>query len=77
MLQDTIQVKKRRGKTQKNKEGSALQQRVECMLAINSKLHRIPFHKKKVKQVSAKSAINMLYTPKDIEMKDLRNTEDT
>ena len=68
----------RRGKTQKkNKEDSALQKRVKCMLAINSKLHRIPFHKKKVKQVSAKSAINMLYTPKDIEMKDLWNTEDT
>ena len=65
MLQDIIQ--KRRGKTQKNKEDSALQQRVECMVAINSKLHRIPFHTYKVKVVSA-------ITSKYIEMKDLRNT---
>ena len=67
MLQDIFQVKMRRGKTQKNKEDSALQQRVECMVAINSKLHRIPFHTYKVKLVSA-------ITPKDIEMKDLRMT---
>ena len=66
MLQDIFQVKMRRGKTQKNKD-SALQQRVECMVAINSKLHRIPFHTYKVKVVSA-------ITSKYIEMKDLRNT---
>ena len=74
MLKDIIQVKMRIGKPKKIIEDSALQQRVECMLAINSKLHRIPFHKQKVKLVSAISAINMLYTTKDIVMKDFRNT---
>ena len=44
MLKDIIQVKMRIGKHKKIIEDSALQQRVECMLAINSKLHRIPFH---------------------------------
>ena len=79
MLKEIIQVKMRIGKPKKNKnkEDSALQQPVECMLAINSKLHKIPVHRKKVKLVSAISAINMLHTTKDIVMKDFRNTADT